>query len=219
MADLPRPIRSGRPWLPLVLVLGVLAASGVVGFSSGAFSDTTSNGGNSFSTAVSFCGNPGTQTLVADEDSYVDENAPASNYGNAASLQVQSRQGGRNRRTLVHFPIPAGSLCTVASATLRLWATSASGGRTLQAYEAAVPWTEGTVTWLTQPPTTGSPSTTTSAAGWIQFDVTSQVQSMLLLNAGFLVKDASESQNPPATQQLSSSEAASYRPELVITLA
>ena len=204
----------------MVAALMVLTASWATRVTLAAFSDTTSNSGNAFSTAASFCGSPGTQTFVADADTYVDENAPTGNYGNATSLQVQSRQGGRNRRTLVHFPLPAAPSCSVTSATLRLWATAATAGRTLQAYQAATPWTEGTVTWLTQPLTTGSPSTTTSATGWIQFDVTAQAQLMFLgVNAGFLVRDAAESLNPASTQQLSSREAANYRPELVITLA
>ena len=213
-------IRRRPRLIGIVAALGVLAASWATGVTLAAFSDTTNNSGNSFSTAPSFCGSPGTQTLVADEDTYVDENAQTANYGNATSLQVQSRQGGRNRRTLVHFSLPSAPFCSVTSATLRLWATAATAGRTLQAYQAATPWTEGTVTWLTQPLATGSPSTTTSATGWIQFDVTAQAQLMFLgVNTGFVVKDAGESQNPASTQQFSSREAPTYQPQLVITLA
>jgi hypothetical protein len=203
----------------VTVALAGLVASSAMSFSLAAFSDTTNNSGSSFSTAPTFCASAGTQTFVADEDSYVDENTPATNYGSATSLQVQSRQGGRNRRALVHFPLPAAPFCSVTSATLRLRATSATAGRMLEAYEAATPWTEGTVNWLTQPLTIGSPSTTTSAAGWIQFDVTSQVQNLFaILNTGFVVRDAVESQNPASTQQFSSREASTYRPELVITL-
>ena len=211
--------RSRRLWVSVV-VLGVMASSSLVGFSLAGFSDIAKNSANSFSTAASFCASSGTQTVAANEDAYVDENAPTANYGNAASLQIQSRQGGRNRRTLVHFSLPSAPFCSVTSATLRLWATAATAGRTLQAYQAATPWTEGTVTWLTQPLATGSPSTTTSATGWIQFDVTAQAQLMFLgVNTGFVVKDAGESQNPASTQQFSSREAPTYQPELIITFA
>ena len=215
-----RPIPLGTPWLALLLVLGVLAASGIVGFTSGAFSDTTSNGGNSFSAASTFCGTPGTQTLIADADSYVEEQRPTNNHGSATSLRVQSRAGGRNQRTLVHFALVPSPLCTVTSATLRLFTGSGDAGRTLQAYQAATPWTEDTVTWVTQPLTLGNPSTTASAVGWIQFNVTAQTQSLFGgPNTGFLVKDAAESQNPARNQQFNSREASNYLPELVITLA
>jgi hypothetical protein len=204
----------------VVAALGLLGAPGVVGDSLAAFSDTTNNPGNSFSAAASFCTNPGTQTLIADADAYVDENAVLNNYGASASLHVQSRAGGRNRRTLVHFPAPAGSFCTVTAAALRLWATSADGGRTLHVYELATIWTETTVTWATQPLAVGTSSTAASTAGWVQFDVTAQAQSLFGgLNTGLVVKDSLEGQNPARTQQYSSREAGSYRPELVITLA
>lgn len=204
----------------IVAALAVLTASWATGATLAAFSDTTNNPGNSFSAAASFCSNPGTQTLTADADAYVDENAALSNYGASSSLHVQSRAGGRNRRTLVHFPAPAGLFCTVTSATLRLWATSADGGRTLQVYELATVWTEGTVTWATQPLAIGTPSTVISAAGWVQFDVTAQAQSLFgSLNTGLLVKDSMEDQNPPRTQQFSSREAGAYPPELTITQA
>ncbi|HEV8682133.1 MAG TPA: DNRLRE domain-containing protein [Actinomycetota bacterium] len=217
------PLGMGGRWRGLALALaalGLMASTAAVGNSMAAFSDTTNNPGNSFSAAASFCASPGAQTVIADADSYVDENAPASNYGNSTSVQIQSRQGGRNRRVLVHFPLPAAPFCSVTSATLRLYANAAKPGRTLQAYQAATPWTEGTVNWLTQPPTTGSPSTTTSATGWGQFDVTAQVQSLFaVLNTGFVVRDSVEDENPASTQQFSSRDAPTYRPELVITLA
>jgi hypothetical protein len=200
--------------------MGLLAAMAATGVSLAAFSDTTNNPGNAFSAASSFCTNPGTQTLVADADAHVDENAPLNNNGGGTSLEVQSRAGGRNRRTLVRFPAPAGQFCTVTSATLRLWATSADGGRTLEVYELATIWTEGTVTWATQPLAVGTPSTAASAAGWVQFDVTAQAQSLFGgLNTGLVVKDSLEGQNPARTQQYSSREAGSYLPQLVITLA
>jgi hypothetical protein len=205
----------------VAVAVGLAASSALVGFSLAAFSDTTSNSGNSFSAATSFCGSAGTQTLVADADSYIDENAQASNFGNSVSLQVQSRQGGRNRRALVHFPLPVAPFCSVTSATLRLRAVAGDAGRTLQAYQGAAPWIEGTVSWLTQPPIVGSPATTTSvSSGWIQFDVTAQAQLMLKgVNAGFQVKDAAEGQNPASGQTFTSREGATNRPELVVTLA
>jgi hypothetical protein len=212
--------RPRPPLIATVAALTVMTASWATGASLAAFSDTTNNPGNGFSAASSFCTNPGAQTLIADADAYVDENAALSNYGASTSLHVRSRAGGRNRRTLVHFPVPAGVFCTVTSATLRLWATSADGGRTLQVFEVDTIWTEATVTWATQPLAVGTPSTAASAAGWVQFDVTGQAQSLFGgLNTGLVVMDSLEGQNPAKSQQYSSREAGSYPPELVITLA
>lgn len=212
-------IRPRSVLLGTVSALAVLATGWASGVTLAAFSATTSNTGNSFSSAPSFCTSPGTQTVMADADSYVDEQQPNNNFGSSTSLRVQSRGGGRNQRALVHFPFPVAPFCAVTSATLRLSTGSGDAGRTLQAYQVATAWTEGTATWATQPLTVGSPSTTTSAAGWVQFDVTAQTQSLFSgLNSGFLVKDAAESQNPPRSQQFRSREASSDHPELVITL-
>jgi hypothetical protein len=55
----------------------------------------------------------------------------------------------------VHFAlsaVPAG--CRVTDTTLRLNASAAATGRTLQAIRLAAPWTEGGVKWSNQPRTT-----------------------------------------------------------------
>lgn len=210
-------MRPATLWLiGLLVALTVTAGMHDTG---AAFSDLTQNPGNSFSAATSFCSNPGTQTITADADSYVDQYAPTTNYGTSLALEVQSRLGGRNRRVLVHFPLPAAQYCTVTSATLRLNANSVALGRTLQAYALASPWTETGVTWSNQPATAGSPATAPSALGWVQFDVTGQVQTMYAgSNNGFLVRDSVESQNPASLQVYGSREGLTT-PELVITLA
>jgi len=119
---------------------------------------------------------------------------------------------------VLHFPLPAGQFCTVTAATLRLNVTPVALGRTLQAYSAGSPWTEAGVTWANQPATAGSASTAPAAAGWVQFDVTAQVQGMYAgSNNGFVVKDSVESQNPASLQVISSRESLVNQPELVIT--
>lgn len=200
--------------------MAVLVTSATVGYSLAAFSDTTSNAGNSFSAAPAFCSSPGTQTLLSDADAHVEEASPLVNFGAASQLEVRSQKNAKNKRTLVHFPLPLAPACTVTSATLRLWTNTGDAGRTLQAYVADTVWTEGNVTWATQPLTTGAPSTTTSAVGWIQFDVTVQTQNLLftVLNSGFLIKDSVESENRAMSQQLHSRESGGYIPELVVTL-
>lgn len=207
-------------WIALALTcLAVaLVATRLVGDTLGSFTATTSNSGNSFQAAASFCTNPGTQTDVADADSWVDELLPVVNHGTESSLVIRSALL-ENGRTLVSFslpPIPA--RCSVTLATLRLFAKSANGARSLETYRAAGPWTETGVTWNNQPGTSGAPSTTASGNGWREWTVTSQVQSMYSgSNYGFLVKDSVEDEVLPSTQDLSSREDVSNFPELLIT--
>jgi hypothetical protein len=206
---------------PVALAAAMITSTVMVDSTGAAFSGATANSGNSFSAAGSFCTNIGTQTVVPDADSYIDENAAGSNFGTATDLHVQSRRGGgRNRRALVHFPLPAAQFCAVTSATLRLNATSAAPGRTLVVYQLAAGWTETGVTWSYQPAAAGSASSAPSAMGWVQWDVTAHVQAMYAgSNHGFLVRDRTESQNPASLQVFVSREGPVNQPELLITLA
>jgi hypothetical protein len=204
----------------VLLALWALAVVGshVVGDSMGAFSATTSNSGNSFEAAASFCTNPGSQTVDADADAWVDQLLPLVNHGMDSSLFVRSELL-ENRRALVSFPLPpVPSHCSVTLATLRLYAKSAEGTRILHAYQAAAAWTETGVTWDNQPPTTGDPAATPSGTGWREWTVTTQVQAMYSSsNYGFIVRDSVEDDLLPSTQTFSSREDASDRPQLVIT--
>lgn len=199
------------------LAIAIIATL-LVGETVGSFSGTATSSGNSFQAAASFCTNPGTQTVMADADSWVDELIPVVNHGTEPSLFIRSGLL-QDRRTLVSFslpPIPA--RCSVTLASLRLFAKSAEGARSLEAYRAAATWTETGVTWNNQPGTAGSPSTTSSGTGWRAWTVTTQVQSMYSgSNYGFLVKDSIEDEVVPSTQDLSSREGASNLPELLIT--
>ena len=71
------------------------------------------------------------------------QSAPANNSGTDASLKVASKPGD-NARALVRFDLPAiPAGCQVTNAQLRLFAGSATHGRTLQALRVAAAWTEG----------------------------------------------------------------------------
>jgi hypothetical protein len=156
------------------------------------------------------------QTLTATADAWIDSGSPTSNKGSDSILKVMSKSGG-NLRALVRFNLPAMPQgCSVESATLRLYAKSAAGGRTLQAYQLAGSWTEGGVTWANQPQTTGGAVTTTSGTGYRTWDVAGLVQSMYASgNNGFLVRDANENQD--AEQQFHSRSESTNRPLLVLT--
>ncbi|WP_165821285.1 right-handed parallel beta-helix repeat-containing protein [Nocardioides gansuensis] len=156
------------------------------------------------------------QTLTANADAWIDSGSTSSNKGSDSILKVMSKSGG-NLRALVRFNLPAmPEGCSVKSATLRLNAKAAAGGRTLQAFQLGGSWTEGGVTWANQPATTGAAVTTSSGTGYREWSVAGMVQGMYTAgNHGFLVRDASENQD--AEQQFTSREDSTNRPQLVLT--
>lgn len=201
----------------VAIVLLLLAAT--AGVTRSAFSGQTSNDGNSFEAAASFCTSPGTQTASANADSWIDQVSSSSNFGTDSILNVRSLVGVANFRALVRFALPATpSGCSVTLAKLRLYAGSATAGRTLQALRIAASWTENGVTWANQPSTTGAAATTASGDGWREWTVTSQVQAMYSgSNNGFLVRDQTEDGLGEEQQLHSRENAPDNPPELVIT--
>jgi hypothetical protein len=156
--------------------------------------------------------------VSAAADAWLDQNSSGTNKGFDSILKVQSKGPSDNFRALVRFTLPAVPAgCSLQSATLRLYAASAAGGRTLQALRLAGSWTEGGVTWSNQPATTGTAATTASGTGYRQWSVTAQVQAMYAgTNNGFLIRDAVEN-NAGAEQQLHSREKGQNTPQLVLT--
>jgi hypothetical protein len=154
---------------------------------------------------------------TADADSWVAQNTPAATNGASPSLAVGSKASA-NQRTLVHFALPAiPAGCKVTEAILRLNATSATNGRTLQAVALAAPWTESTVTWSNQPSTSGTAATTTSGSGWRQWTVIAQVKAMYTgANQGFLIRDASEGAGNSAQSFGSRESGGATAPQLVV---
>ncbi|MDQ4052551.1 MAG: DNRLRE domain-containing protein [Actinomycetota bacterium] len=155
------------------------------------------------------------QTLTATADAWIDSGSTASNKGSDSTLKVMSKSGG-NLRALVGFNLPTlPQSCSVESATLRVYAKSAAGGRTLQVLRLGSSWTESGVTWTNQPSTTGSAVTTDSGTGYREWNVAGMVQSMYSgANNGFLLRDANENQD--AEQQFHSREESTNRPQLVL---
>lgn len=205
------------------LLCGVLACVGGSGFAFAATLGVSSDGLSSWSDPAGCT--PSTVTVGATADAYGDQDVASTNFGTGTTLRVRAPLlsalgvdlGGR-ARTLVRFALPEPELCSVLSATLRLNATSASAGRTLEAVRLAATWAEGTVTWNTQPATTGAAVTSSSGTGWREWTVTAQVQAMYgATNAGFIVRDTAGSLLAPE-QVFSSRTAATNRPELVISL-
>jgi hypothetical protein len=211
-----------RRWAALVIIWGLGAVSGsMVGWTSALFTSTTTNPGNSFAAASSFCPTASSQTVVTDRDGYVREDQTGNNFGAENELHVYS-DSNKDRRSLLYFPLPAKPAgCVVSSAILRLYAIRVSPGRTIGAYRlAATPsWTETGVTWSSQPATAGSAATNSSGStiGWKEWNVTSQVDLMYSGNNGFMVRDQSESAGSLQDQEYQSREGGSNDPELVVS--
>jgi large repetitive protein len=155
-------------------------------------------------------------------DSWNGQTAATTNHGGDTVLRVNARSGQRDR-TLIKFDNPVlGEGCTVASAKLRLYSSSFKSGRTLQAYRLGGSWAEGGVNWNSQPMPTGAAASapSRSSAGWVEWNVTAQVQAMYAAgsNHGFLIRDANEGGNTNHVQQFHSREATSGNtPQLVLT--
>jgi large repetitive protein len=204
-----------------VTATAVALVAALAGTTFSAFSGSTSNPGNTFAAAASFggCATPSTVAASANIDSWIDQASPGSNFGSDQILKLKRETGSKASRALVRFNLPAVPVgCSVTGATLRLYAASASTGRTMQALRVGASWTESGVRWTGQPAATGIAATTTSVAGWNQWTVTDQVQAMYSgTNNGFLVKFDVET-NPVAEMQFHARNKGSEHPELRITL-
>jgi hypothetical protein len=166
------------------------------------------------------CGEP--VTIFADADSWIDQNSASNNFGSDAILKVRSQGPSDNFRALIRFALPTSvpQGCVVQSATLRLYAASATTDRTLQAIRVADDWAENSVTWSNQPQTTGDAATASSDSGYREWDVTTQMQAGYDAgtNNGFLIWDAAEGDSG-SEQQFHSREKGENPPMLVITFA
>jgi parallel beta-helix repeat protein len=165
-----------------------------------------------------------TTTLTADADAWLQQGSPSDNKGDDSTLKVKSQGPADNFRAVLRFPLPASipAGCVVESATLRVYAASSVGGRTIEALRLIGPWTESGITWASQPATNGtvSAATTTSNAGWREWNVTTHVQAVYVAGAnyGFLIRDAVEN-NGGAEQAFNSRESGNQRPELIVRIA
>jgi large repetitive protein len=159
-----------------------------------------------------------TVTLGAAADSWVLQSSATSNYGNDSVVKVDSKAAA-NARVLVRFALPAiPAGCRVVDAKLRLYASSYKTGRTLEALMLTAPWTEGGLTWNNQPAPTGTAATVTSGAGYREWTVTSQAQSMYSGgNHGFLIRDSAEGGGGIEQGLHSREKGTDNPPELVVT--
>jgi hypothetical protein len=170
------------------------------------------------------CPQQGTYTMIGPRDTWVDQANPTATNATDRSLRVRS-SAGANRRGLLRFTTPSGldPDCVVKSAQLVLTSTSATGGRTLQAWLAGASWTSA-ATWNSQPATTGTavsaPSAGTNGAT-VTFDVTAQVRSLAagtVTNNGWIIRDATEGDAGGVAQVFASSENPVQDPQLTVVI-
>jgi hypothetical protein len=160
-------------------------------------------------------------------DSYVDQQNPNTNYGTSTEIDVQARNN-RARRAFVRFNItgiPSNAVVTSANISLYKYGGSTSS-RTYNAYRVTANWAESTVTWNNQPGVAASPSssTTVSSTGvWYVWNVTNDTQNIIngtYTNYGWRISDSSEGGGGTITSQFYSKEYminTSRRPKLDIS--
>jgi hypothetical protein len=160
-----------------------------------------------------------TQMVTASADSWIDEASPNNNLGSDSVLKVTTKSPASNTRAVLQFNLPTVPPgCSVTGATLRFYNKAPIAGRTLEALANSAAWTENGATWANQPGTTGSASTaaTPVLAGWMQWDVSTQVQGMYSgSNNGFKVRDQTED-GLGVEQQFDSRESGVNLPQLVV---
>ena len=166
----------------------------------GTFTGSSTSTGNQVSAAAEFCATPGSASLNAVADTWANESSNSSTQGGDDYYnQVQSKSGA-DHRLFIRFstltPIPVG--CALSSATLRLYTDTQDAGRTLDVYRAdpaVTPWTETSLSWLTQPAAVDNPASavTVSANGYLSWNVTPLVRILYTTtNNGFVVRDRYE---------------------------
>jgi hypothetical protein len=167
------------------------------------------------------CSSPGTQTLSATADSFVEEDKPNDNSGGETRIRTKA-DATKKRRGLISFTLPALPSGCTATATLRLNATNVpAGGHTINVYRASASWGESTVTWNNQPGTTGTAVGATAVLEWVEWNVDAHVQAMYAgTNNGFKLLDSTDGGTPVNGEtQFRSKEdgTTAERPELVLT--
>ncbi|NJN66315.1 MAG: DNRLRE domain-containing protein, partial [Chloroflexaceae bacterium] len=127
-----------------------------------------------------------TLELAAQQDSWVDEQNPTTNYGDDEDLYVglvNAQVAPFENETLVQFnleKLPPDA--TILSATLELFQLNWWGSRSYTIWPVAIaePWEELKVTWNNKPPVhpdiTGPAATLDFNGGWKIWDVTDIVQ-------------------------------------------
>jgi len=116
-------------------------------------------------------------TFVTNADAYVNQSNSSTNYGSAATLQVDGASDP-DLESFIRFSV-TGISGTIQSVRLRVFATTNGSANGPGVYSTGTSWTETGITWNNRPARTsgavdnkGSIATNT----WVEYNVTSLVQ-------------------------------------------
>ncbi|HEV2951758.1 MAG TPA: DNRLRE domain-containing protein, partial [Actinomycetota bacterium] len=169
-------------------------------------------------------------TLTPNADGWADQVVPLENFWVHTELNVRSGAtvpdtgpiAPENARAFFRFGLQSDAPdCELESATLRLYSSSHTEGRTLVAVPLAETWKESTLNWVTQPdPVTGAVGATTEAGeGYREFDVKAHVEAILagtLPSHGWVIRDHSENDPEGGDQTFISREQPQDPPEITL---
>jgi hypothetical protein len=171
-----------------------------------------------------------TCTLSAAADTYADKLLANSNFGTATTVNI-SPNSVTTERAFLRFnlgscspAIPSDALIQSANVKLTVAALT-TATRTVQLRTASASWTEAGLTWNNQPAASSSVTSSLSvpaatAAGTVlTWTAGSDVQAFVggsASNFGWRLSDSAEGTALPITLSLSSREASSGQPQLVI---
>jgi calcineurin-like phosphoesterase family protein len=162
-------------------------------------------------TTTSTPGSSTSLTFVAEADARVKQSSPSTNYGNAATLQVDDTSDP-DLESFVRFTV-TGVSGPVQSARVRLYSTT-NGTKNGPAIYATNPlWNEKDITWNKRPARTSSAADNKGVINtnsWVEYDVTSLVTG----NGTFSFVLAGDSNDAVAF----SSRQGAQPPQLVVTL-
>ncbi len=168
----------------------------------------------------------GTVRVTSTSAAYVrDGTSATTNYGSDGKLAVKGSTTGATRQSYLKFDLlslPA----TIKSATIRLYgnlSAALDGGVGIEVYAAAdKAWDEKTLTWQNRPGTSGSSlasfNVSGTAAKWYEIDLTAFLQSQKAAGRSSVTLVLKGVGNTSPYAQFNSDDAASNRPELVVSV-
>ncbi len=217
------PQATGHTRMAGVAVLAMLAIASV-GRSTATFTATTTNSGSSFAAAATFsvCPGPGSATVLATTDTYVDQEKPTENFSTTKELVVRSLQA-RNTRALLTFDLPViPDGCEVSEAWIQLYTVTSKQGRTYELVRTDTAFDASTATWVNQPTATGAVALGQSGPnGPTLFWATEAVGELYTLgNTGVVIRDSVENDGGTSTNKFNSLEGKSElekHPQLIVS--
>ena len=132
-------------------------------------------------------------TLCSTDDAYIIHGSPDYNTGTEPALIIRNDYGiggtsGWGTDALIKFDLSQYANQTITSAKLKLryyeWHDNDPAGRVLKLFSNTADWDELTVTWNNQPGHASLPTSSCAVPAatetWMEWDVTTDVQAMLL---------------------------------------